>query len=625
MLPKRDLRPICRSGKLQSLRKTGSRSVAGTAAVLLTAVFLILSLPGCHRRQAAPEVDGADVFRTRCATCHAANSPMRAPMLESLRDMSTKSILTALQTGEMKLQGSKLSRAQRVAVANYLGNPRTSSMSKGFCSVNVDPPLDSPAWRGWGVGPGNTRFQPAASAGLQRQDIPKLRLKWAFGFPGASATYGQPTIVAGRLYTGSEDGTVYAVDAGTGCIYWTFQASDTVKTAISVSDDGRLAFFGDTDGNVYAISTSNGAQVWKVRPASHPAARITGSPALSGSRLYVPISSGEEGAAEDPKYQCCTFRGSLVALDANSGKTVWQAYMIDKPARPTRKNSSGVQMWGPSGAPIWSAPTIDARHGRIYVATGNNYSGPPTSTSDAVVALSLDSGRILWSRQLTADDLWNIACVSPTKANCPSHEGDDYDFGAPPILYDVAGRGVLVAAQKSGIVYALDPRDGSLIWRNRVSQGGPLGGIEWGGAASGHYGYFPVSDWNPDKADVGGGLVALDLLTGARAWYARPPKPGCIGQFGCSAAQMAPPTAVTGAVFSGSLDGHLRAYATDDGAVIWDFDATRDFVTVNAVKAHGGAFNNGGPAIVNGIVYAHAGYTNQLDGNVLLAFAVPGH
>lgn len=550
---------------------------------------------------------------------------MRAPLLESLRDMSTRSILTTLQSGEMKAQGSKLSRAERVAVANYLGNPRTSSMSKGFCRLSADPPLDSPAWRGWGVGPGNTRFQPAAGAGLERQDIPKLRLKWAFGFPGASATYGQPTIVAGRLYTGSEDGTVYSIDARTGCIYWTYQASDTVKTAISVSDDGRLAFFGDTGGNIYAVSTSNGRQVWKARPESHPAARITGSPALFGSRLYVPISSGEEGAAEDPKYPCCTFRGSLVALDANSGKPVWQSYMIDQPARRTRKNSSGVQMWGPSGAPIWSSPTIDARHHRIYVATGNNYAGPPTNTSDAIIALSLDSGRILWSHQLTAHDLWNIACVSQTKANCPASPGNDYDFGAPPILYVVAGRGVLVAAQKSGVVYALDPRDGSLIWHKRVSQGGPLGGIEWGGAVGGRYGYFPVSDWNPDKAEAGGGLAALDLLTGARAWYVRPPKPGCIGQFGCSAAQMAPPTAVLGAVFSGSLDGHLRAYDTNDGAVIWDFDATRDFVTVNGVKAHGGAFNNGGPAVVNGMVYAHAGYTNQLDGNVLLAFAVPGH
>jgi polyvinyl alcohol dehydrogenase (cytochrome) len=535
--------------------------------------------------------------------------------------MSEKSILTALQSGEMKAQGATLSRAERVAVANYLGDPKTSATSNGFCGTNTDPPLDSPAWNGWGVVPGNTRFQPAATAGLSRSDIPKLKLKWAFGFPGASASYGQPTIFAGRLYTGSEDGTVYSLDAVTGCIYWTYQASDTVKTAISVSSDGRLAYFGDTEGNVYAVAASDGSLVWKVRPESHPAARITGSPTLFGDRLYVPVSSGEEGAAEDPKYQCCTFRGSVVALDAASGKQVWQTYTIRNSARPTRENALGVEMWGPSGAPIWSSPTIDGRRHVIYVATGNNYSDPPTASSDAVIAIRMDSGGVLWSRQLTGDDLWNIACVAETKANCPSKPGRDFDFGAPPILQTVAGRDVLLAAQKSGVVYALSPQDGSVIWKKRVANGGPLGGIEWGGAVSRHRAYFPLSDWNDTDAAVGGGLVALDLLTGARVWYVGPPKPACIGQFGCSAAQMAPPTAISGVVFSGSLDGHLRAYDARNGSVIWDFDAARDFKTVNGVKAHGGAFNNGGEAVVSGMVYAHAGYTNELDGNVLLAFA----
>jgi len=590
-------------------------------AVILTGISITLGGTGCRRRPAAPAPDGGQVFRTRCVGCHVAGSQTRAPLLESLREMSEKSILTALQSGEMKAQGVKLSRAERAAVANYLGNPRTSAMSKGFCRANADPPLDSPAWNGWGVEPGNTRFQPAATAGLGRSDVPKLKLKWAFGFPGASATYGQPTVFAGRLYTGSEDGTVYSLDAASGCIYWTYQASDTVKTAISVSSDGRLVFFGDTEGNAYAVGAANGSLVWKVRVEAHPYARITGSPALFGNRVYVPVSSGEEGAAEDPKYPCCTFRGSLVALDAESGRQLWKTYTIRGPAGPTRKNALGVQMWGPSGAPIWSPPTIDSRRHLIYVATGNNYSDPSTTSSDAVIALRLDTGAVRWSRQLTGNDLWNIACVADTKANCPSQPGNDFDFGAPPVLRTIGGRDVLLAAQKSGVVYALDPGEGSVIWRRRIAKGGPLGGIEWGGAASRRSAYFPLSDWNDADPSAGGGLVALDLRSGVRLWAVRPPKPACIGQFGCSAAQMAPPTAIPGVVFSGSLDGHLRAYDARDGAVIWDFDALRDFETVNGVKAHGGAFNNGGPTVVNGMVYAHAGYTNQLDGNVLLAFA----
>ncbi|HXJ94763.1 MAG TPA: PQQ-binding-like beta-propeller repeat protein [Terriglobia bacterium] len=611
-------------GHIFQLHKPKACSTARNVTVIFTLCGLILSGSGCHRRQAAPVADGAQVFRTRCSACHATGSQTRAPLLESLREMSDKSILMALQSGEMKTQGAKLSHAERVAVANYLADPRTSSMSKGFCRANVDPPLDSPAWQGWGVVPGNTRFQPAATAGLVRSNVAKLKLKWAFGFPGASATYGQPTVFAGRLYAGSEDGTVYSLDADAGCIYWTYQASDTVKTAVSVSSDGRLAYFGDTEGNVYAVATSNGSLVWKLRPESHPAARITGSPMLFGNRLYVPISSGEEGAAEDPKYQCCSFRGSLVALDAESGKQIWKTYMIRNTAAPTRKNALGVQMWGPSGAPIWSSPTVDSRRHVIYVATGNNYSDPPTASSDAVIALSADSGRVLWSKQLTGNDLWNIACVADTKANCPSKPGHDFDFGAPPILQAVAGRDVLLAAQKSGVIYALSPADGSVVWKKRVANGGPLGGIEWGGAVSQRRAYFPLSDWNDADATVGGGLVALDLLTGARVWYVAPARPSCIGKFGCSAAQMAPPTAIPGVVFSGSLDGHLRAYDARNGTVIWDFDAVRDFNTVNGVKAHGGAFNNGGEAVVNGMVYAHAGYTNELDGNLLLAFAPDG-
>ncbi len=540
--------------------------------------------------------------------------------------MSKTSILTTLYTGEMRAVGAKLNQAERLAVAQYLANPRTSGRLTGFCPADLDPPANSSAWNGWGVDSGNSRFQPASSARLSKEQVPKLTLKWSFGFPGASATYGQPTIVEDRLFVGSEDGTVYSLDSRTGCIWWTFQASATVKTAISIGVGGRLAFFGDTNGNIYAIRTSNGSLVWKAHPDYHSAARITGSPLLNAGRLYVPVSSGEEGAAIDPKYECCRFRGSLVALEASSGKQIWKTYTIANVPKRTHKSAAGVQMWGPSGAAIWSAPTLDASRHVIYVATGNNYSGPPTATSDAVIAFNEDSGKMLWSRQLTAGDRWNIACISDNRANCPDEPGTDFDFGSPPLLRHLSsGRDILVAAQKSGLVYALDPdRSGRVIWRRRVGQGGPLGGIEWGGAADNHRAYFPISDWRDSNPEAGGGLFALSLGTGKRVWYAPPPKPGCTGQIGCSAAQMAPPTVIPGVVFSGSLDGHLRAYDAQSGAVIWDFNAARDFQTTDGVKAHGGSFNNGGPAVADGMLFVNAGYTNDLDGNVLLAFSPSG-
>jgi polyvinyl alcohol dehydrogenase (cytochrome) len=595
------------------------------ASCVWVAGALIL-IAGCTARKAAAPIDGAAVFQKKCATCHRPDSGSKAPLPDGLRQMSRESILDALESGKMKWEGRWLSKAQRVAVANYLGSPTLSAEVKsngGVCRKDLDPPANAPIWNGWGVDSHNTRFQSAEAAGLTIEQVKNLKLKWAFGFAGASATYGQPTSYAGRLFVGSEDGTVYALDAATGCTWWTFKASATVKTAVSIGSRGKAVFFGDTNGNIYSLAAEDGAVLWKAHPESHQAARITGSPLLIGSRLYVPISSGEEGAAADPKYPCCTFRGSVVALDANSGKQIWKSYTIDRVAQPTRKGPSGVQFYGPSGAAVWSSPSADLKRRVIYVATGNNYSGPPSRTSDAVIAMNMDTGKILWSRQFTPNDLWNIGCVAEQKDNCPQSRGDDFDFGAPPMLRrSPNGHDVLLLSQKSGAVYALDPdQKGKVLWERTLGHGGPLGGIQWGGGSDARRAYFPLSDWDDAKPDAGGGLFALDLGTGKQAWYAAPVKPACIGQFGCSAAQMAPPTVIPGVVFAGSLDGHLRAYDAADGSVIWDFDAVRNYQTVNGVPAQGGSFNGAGPTAVGGMVYVNAGYNNAIGGNVLLAFA----
>ena len=539
--------------------------------------------------------------------------------------MTRASILAALDSGRMKWEGRFLSKRDENAIAEYLGAPDipTSAKMTGFCAADLDPPAHPPLWAGWGDNFHNSRFQPALSADLSRDQVRNLKLKWAFGFAGAAATFGQPTSFAGKLFVGSEDGTVYALDAATGCTWWTFKASATVKTDISVGNRGTTAFFGDTNGFVYGLKVADGSVAWKVHPDAHPAARITGSPLLLGSRLFVPISSGEEGAAADARYPCCTFRGSVVALDTASGKQIWRAYTIDQEPQPTRKSAQGVQYWGPSGAAVWSTPTVDLKRHAIYVTTGNNYSAPATGSSDAVIAFDLNSGRKLWSRQLTARDLWNSGCVAPQRDNCPGQRGDDFDFGAPPVLKSLSGgHDVLLLAQKSGMVYALDPgHRGKLLWRSHLGHGGPLGGIQWGGAADNRNAYFPLSDYDDANPLAGGGLFALDLRTGKKVWYAAPPKPACAAQFGCSAAQMAPPTAIPGIVFAGSLDGHLRAYDSRDGTVLWDFDTNQEFPTTNGVRAHGGSLNGAGPTVVSGMVYVNTGYTNAMAGNVLLAFS----
>ena len=588
----------------------------------LVALGLVLSLPG----YSAEVTDGGAIFKEMCAACHRPGSGTRAPLPAVLREMTQESILRALDTGNMRDQGLLLSAEQRQAVVEYLGKASpTNERLTGFCSVPSSWAQDAPAWNGWGASAANNRFQPEEVAKLGAKDVPKLKLKWAFGYPASSAINAQPTLFAGRIFVGIEEGSVYSLDAQTGCIYWAFKAPVTVRAAAVIDPTNRMAVFGDVAGNLYATNAQTGTLIWKERMDEHVGAKITASPQMVGERLYVPVSSDEEGRASNPHYPCCTFRGSVVAVDLKTGKQIWKTYTIPEKPHQTSKNRAGIQNWGPSGAAVWSTPTADLKRRAIYVATGNSYSDPPDLNSDAVMALDMESGRRLWSRQLTPGDRWNIACLIADTTNCPPANGDDYDFGSPPILCSRGdGRELLVIGQKSGMVHALDPdRQGEIVWQTRIGLGGPLGGIEWGGAADHEFAYFPLSDWHDSQPEVGGGLFALRIATGEKVWHASPPKPACVKLPGCSAAQFTPATAIPGVVFVGSQDGHLRAYDASNGSVLWDFDTVRDFESVDGIKAHGGSIGAPGPVTGAGMVFLDAGY-GGLHGNVLLAFSIDG-
>ena len=429
------------------------------------------------------------------------------------------------------------------------------------------------------------------------------------------------------MYFGSDNGTVYAVLARTGCILWTYKAPTTVRSAITIGKFGThryAAYFGDSNSNVYAVDADRGELLWRAKVEDHPFARITGAPKLYDGRLFVPVSSVEEVPAGSLKYPCCTFRGSVVTLDAITGKQIWKTYSIPDPPKAARKSAEGTQLLGPAGAAIWSSPTIDVRRKAIYVATGNSYTSPADPHTDAILALDMETGGMRWSRQMTGKDGWNFSCINPNKASCPEEPGGDLDFGASPILRAAGGRDLLVVAQKSGVVHALDPeRQGEIVWQVRIGKGGMLGGVEWGPAADEQNVYAALSDYTRAKPESGGGLFALKLATGERVWDVPAPKPACLGKPGCSAAQMAPVTVIPGLVFSGSMDGHLRAHRASDGALVWDFDTLRDFETVNGVKAHGGSLNATGPTVAGGMLFVNSGYgaLGGMAGNVLLAFA----
>ncbi len=472
----------------------------------------------------------------------------------------------------------------------------------------------SPAWNGWGADAANTRFQPAAAAQLSGADVPHLKLKWAFGFPGAHAVSGQPTVVAGRVFVSADTGDVYALDSMSGCVYWSFHADAAVRSSVVVArlvaGQPFAVFFGDARANAYALDATNGMPLWKVHVDDHRLARITGGVRFFEGRVYVPVASGEEGAGGNPAYECCTSRGSVVALDAANGKQIWKTYTIPDPPKPTTKNAAGTQLWGPSGAGVWNSPTIDSRRRALYVGTGNAYSAPAAPTTDSIVAMDLDSGKILWSVQGTSNDVWLVACL-----NNPSGCGPDQDFGSPPMLKTLQnGRSVLIAGQKSGNVWAYDPdNNGAVVWRSPLtSNTTDFGGkIVWGGAADDQNAYFGLG---------AGGIAAVRLRDGQRQWFAMlqpagaPARPGQDGAL----------TVIPGAVISGGWDGVLRALSTADGHTLWEYNTIRDFETVNRVEAKGGSMGAPGPVVAGGLVFVPSGYVgvrNGAPGNVLLVFS----
>ena len=575
----------------------------------------------------AAEPDGAALYKQRCASCHDGAPQPRMPTRQELTARTPESIYQAMFEGSMRQQSAGLTAEEARAVARYVAGKEFGKLpaaASGQCSGAPGPlRLSDSDWNGWGYDLSNTRYQP--NPGLTATDAPRLKLKWAFGFAGDTVRSAQPAVVGGRVFIGSASGAVYSLDADTGCIWWKYDAGAMVRTAVTVGTAGgrTIAWFGDVGSTVHALDAATGQPLWKVKVEDHPAARITGAPAIHAGRVYVPVSSIEELTAMAPTYECCKFRGSIAALDGATGKQIWKSFTVPDPPRPLSKTAAGVQLWGPAGAAVWAAPTIDAGKKLLYAATGNSYTSASTNTSDAILAFDLDTGELKWSSQVLAKDNYTMACERG--GNCPEDRGPDHDFGSSPILRELGGgKRILICGQKSGIVWGLDPdQRGKVLWQTRVGQGGPLGGIEWGPAAGPEHAYVAVSDLTARGGNGPGGLHALKLTTGEKVWSTPPPQLHCTpGAKGCSGAQSAAISAIPGVVFSGSIDGHFRAFHSKTGEIIWDFDTVRDFKTVNGVPGKGGSLDSAGPVIANGMVFTNSGYGmwQGLPGNVLLAF-----
>jgi polyvinyl alcohol dehydrogenase (cytochrome) len=580
--------------------------------------------------------DGATLFKNYCASCHEAGDS-RAPGRDVLAQLTPEQILQALEKGAMKAQAAERSRAQRRTLVEYLSgkqlgpevaNPIPQS---AFCTKEnpvFRNSLNGPAWNGWGVDIRNSRFEQAEVAGMTAQEVPHLRLKWAFGFPGASSGGTQPVVVGGRVYIGDAEGDLFALDAETGCIRWRVEVEAGIRSAITIGQSGGrvAAYFGDQAANVYAVDADNGKLLWKVKVDDYSRAAITGAAQLYAGRLYVPVSSREESQVGDPQYPCCAFRGSVVALDAATGKQIWKTYTIAEQAKPTQKNSAGTQIVGPSGGAVWNAPTLDVKRNTLYVGTGNNFSPPSTNMSDSVVALNMNTGKIKWFRQQTENDIWNGSCRRPDResAVCPDADAPDFDFGSSSVLADAPGRRqLLIAGNKSGIVWALDPdHQGKLVWQQVVGNSSSTGGVLWGIAVDNQRVLVPNGYFDTQNPDSGGGMAAIALDDGHLIWSTS--NPPCGDRKPCKQSHPAAVTMIPGIVFSGTMDGRLRAYSAEDGKLVWEYDTARDFATVNGVKANGGSMSNAGPTVVGGMLFVNSGYSHHggiIPGNVMLAFS----
>ncbi|MES2723974.1 MAG: PQQ-binding-like beta-propeller repeat protein [Pseudomonadota bacterium] len=622
---------------------------AVAAALGLIAMAGALGVSATAGAQAGDDA-GKAVYDQFCAACH--NAPeegTRTPPLASLRKMSAQALTAALTTGVMKPIGDTMDRRQVRDVVAYLAAPEgpagTAWIDDNRCAADragID--LSArPAQVGFGVDTDNARAMSAARAGLTGRQAANLEVAWTLAMPKTSGLRGQGVVVGSTLfYPAGEAGHLLALDTKTGCVKWAAPTPAPLRSSLAY---GRLGpggpwglVAGDTLGQLTAFDPATGKVVWRADPRHDKGAMLSGTPLFAGDRLLVPISASDVAQAMRGAYACCKAHGALAAVSAADGKVLWTWHSMEDAKPLGRKNSQGVDMFGPSGAPIWSSPAVDLKRGVAYVSTGENTSPPATATSDALVAVDLATGRQRWVFQALANDVWNMSCPigqaqrgRKPGPNCFfAGEGSvllDHDFGGGPVIWKGKGTSLILGGQKSGEVWAVNAATGRKVWRQQFGQGGPLGGIHWGIASDGVRVFAPIADPNVPAPANAAGLYAVDIASGKVAWSWKAAAdcgggrqarvPICSGRFGLSA----PPLVVDGVVIVGSLDGKVHVLDAAKGTLLSTLDTAVEFQTVNKLPGKGGTIDAAGPFAGDGMVFVGSGYASfgQAAGNVLVA------
>lgn len=582
------------------------------------------------------EMPGAPLYAQNCAQCHDGTVP-KAPHLIWLEMMTPKTLLAAMNEGIMRPQAAHLSALERQQISEYITRTRSDSVASTpipWCEDRALASRTPPKAVGWGHD--TNRNTTLAEGGIPRDRVAGLKLKWSFVYPGALRARSQPSVGWGAVFTGSQDGTVYAFDLDTGCVKWTFEASAEVRTGIVLTTDGPpLALFGDILAKFYAVNALTGELVWSLKADDHPSATLTGTPAYHQGTVYVPVSSLEVTPAADPAYPCCTFRGNVLALNAADGAERWRHYTIPEAPKEVGRTSAGTAILAPSGAPVWSSPTIDARRNLLYVGSGENYSSPADANSDSIIAVNLSTGERAWTRQTTAGDAWNVACMMADNPNCPEEEGPDFDHGSSILLVDGKdGKQVLAAGHKDGSILILNPdKQGELLWTERLGRGSIQGGVHFGLAAEDGRVYVPINDMNDTRDGKAHdpklsrpGVASVDIVEQAVLWqHVQQDTCGDDRPY-CDPGISAPISSSDGVIYAGHLDGYLRAYDALTGDVLFSYDTTVKHTGSNGIEGQGGGISGAGPTVAEGHLVLNSGYGLYFHepGNLLLVFAPEG-
>jgi len=556
-----------------------------------------------------------------------------------LTQMNSGMITSALTSGKMKAQGDMLTLQEKNQLVGFLTAETEGDewIANNRCSTDRNTiTFDDVTVRGFGFDLRNSRYLSAEQAGLSAEDFNHLELAWTFAFPGVTGMRSQPAVVGDTIFLPvAENAKIYAINIqAQPCVQWVYQSETILRSgaAFGEQSDGRkIVVTNDYGGAVHVVDASTGELLWKKQLGQFDLSLGTGTPAIHKGVIYVPVSQNEIMHGAIDSYVCCLTHGMVVALDANTGKILWETHTMEA-AKPVRDRGDGQMLWGPSGAPIWNSPVIDEKRGLLYVGTGEATSAPAHPNTDAILAIDLKDGAIKWSFQATANDIYLAGCRRGG-LNC---EKDtvylDVDFGASLILAQRPdGSEVVLGGQKSGTLWALNPDDGKVVWQQQIGEGSAGGGIHWGIAYDGKNVFAPINRAYPNRDQTGPdtpGMYAIDVQTGERVWNFEA-KPNCDGERGQRISNCASrigfsgaPTAIDGVVVSGSNDGMLRAFDTKTGKLMFEFDSVQEYQSVNGISARGGSIDNGTIVARNGLLLVSSGYAlfNELPGNVLLAF-----